>query len=479
MAFAVMGAILIYSWRNMSRPKILRVGYPLSFVERGGKLLDPTNTDTIYEFYLLENLSIGLVRDSSQSPSGYEPGLAQSWERLSPTRWVFELKRDLAWSDGTPIEAQAIADHIRSLSRKEHRHIVYLKRLRLVTVEDTRIILDFDVPTNDGLIHELSLADAALLDPRNLAGDWRVVSGAYSVKSFEPDKMLILRRNPHYSGPRDYPDQVELVNYTTSTIANIFKSADIDMVRIPIPAFRSQNQELLSHASQVLKGYPTSIYYFYFNSQKPLWRDLEARKDLALVVDQALAGLSLPGLTRERQLIPEGYSGHLDVSPATNSTLTRRLAGKKLKINLPPSFSEVESLREALKTHFAKAGASLDFNFSSALNPAGDDADLQMTSFSGNQRDAMGSWQFLFSPEYGDLVQFRSDVIPFFGRIMAMETKEARESSLGDLHRHVLDEVYAIPLFIESNQIAASNRSDLSHLNPFDMRLRFYEVKWK
>ena len=62
---------------------------------------------------------------------------------------------------------------------------------------------------------------------------------------------------------------------------------------------------------------------------------------------------------------------------------------------------------------------------------------------------------------------------------MATETKEARETSLGDLHRHVLSEAYAIPLFIESNQIAASNRIDLTHLNQFDMRLRFYEVKWK
>ena len=474
-----MGAFLIYSWRNMSRPKILRVGYPLSFIQQGQKLLDPANTDSVYQFYLLENLAVGMVRDSSQSPSGYEPGLAQSWERLSPTRWAFDLKPNLAWSDGTPIEPQAIADHIESLGRREHRHIVYLKRLRHATVEDRRIILDFDVPTNDGLIHELGLADAALLHPGNLADDWRIVSGAYSVEFFDPGKKIILRRNPHYPGSHDYPEQVELDDYTMGTIANFFKSDDIDLLKIPAPAFRGPNQEVLSHAPQVLKGYPTWIYYLYFNPQKPLWRDLQERKEFSLIVDQALAGFTFSDLVRERQLIPEGYSGHLDAAPTAIGPLTGRLAGKRLKVNLLPAFSDAESLCEALKAGFAKAGVSLDFNYSWNLNPAGDDADVQLSQFSGNQSDAMGSWQFMFSPEHGDLAPFRSDVAPFFSRIMATETKEARESSLRDLHRHVLGEAYAVPLFIEADQIAASKRIDLSHLNPFDMRLRFYEVRWK
>ncbi|MDX6769068.1 MAG: ABC transporter substrate-binding protein [Elusimicrobiota bacterium] len=473
------GAGLAYLRYRMKAPNVLRVGYPFAVLRQDQKLLDPDNTEFAYQYYLLENLAIGLVRDSSQSPSGYGPGLAESWERLSPTRWAFHLRPALTWSDGTPIKPADLAAHVESLSREKRRHVVYLKKLRRATVEDRSLILEFSVPVNDGLIHELSLADAALLHPDNRAKDWRVTSGAFSVDSYEPGKRLVLRRNAHFPGESGYPERVELVNFTMDTIGDFFDSVDVDLLKLPIPVFRSPIPKLLSRAPQVSRGYPTWIYYLYFNSKKALWREARARREFALIVQRSLDGFAYSSLARECQLIPKGYSGRLDNDCTPKAIETADLARQRVKINLLPAFTDAAPVLDALKTGFGKAGVALDIGYARDLDASKDDADAQMSQFAGNQHDAMGSWQFMFSPDQGDLRYFRKEVKPLFDRIIAAEEKAKRETEIRALHEHVLEETYAVPLFIESDQIAASKRVDLSRLNPFDMRLRFYEVSWK
>lgn len=479
LAFAALGAILVYSWHGMTHSKTLRVGFPLIFLRQDQKILDPRNTDTVYEYYLLENLAVGLVRDSSQSPSGYGPGIAESWERLSPTRWVFHLRPGLAWSDGAPIDPALITSHVVSLSREKHRHIVYLKKLQSATVENRDLVLDFSSPTNDGLIHELSLADSALLHPDNLTKDWRVTSGPFSVESYEPGKSLHLKKNPHYRIHDGYPDQVELVGFTKDTAGYFFDTVVIDLLKIPLPSFRGSYPKVLAKAPQVLRGYPTSICQLYFNTEKSLWRDVEARREFSFITEQALEGFSYADLVRERQLIPKGYSGRLDDGAVPSGASRGLLAGKRLKIYLLPSFSDGPRIAAALKAGFEKAGVPLDIGYAWESPEMAPDSDLQMTLFAGNQREAMGSWQFMFSPDHGYLRHFRPKVEPFFDRIMASDDKEDRETNIRALHSHVLKEAYAVPLFIEADILAASDRVDLSRLNPFDLRLRFYEVQWK
>lgn len=472
------GAGLAYLRHRMTAPKVLRVGYPFAVLRQDQKLLDPDNTEFVYQFYLLENLAAGLVRDSSRAPLGYEPCLARSWERVSATRWAFELQPGLLWSDGSPIEPAAVASHLQALAKGKSRHIIYLKDLSRVAVEGRRLLLDFAKPVNDGIIHELSLADAALLHPGNRGGDWSVTSGPFSVGSYEPGKRLRLRRNPHYPSSVEYPKEVELVDFTMDTIGRFFDSEEVDLLKVPAPAFRPGSREVLAQAPQKMRGYPTWIYYLHFNARKPLWRDGAARRDFARVVEEALDGLTVEGLQRERQMIPAGFSGRLEQGPSAEAASTGRLAGKHVKIGLLPAFADVAPLRDALRKAFEKAGASVEFTESRGLGPS-DDADAQLTQFSGNQRDAMGSWQFMFSPEHGDLAPFRAEVEPFFGQVMSADGKDAREAALRRLHAHVLEQVYVVPLFIAPDIIASSRRVDLSRLNPFDMRLRFHEVQWK
>lgn len=49
---------------------------------------------------------------------GVRPGLAVTWEALSPTQWRFELRRGVRFHDGTPMTAAAVADSLRRLAAR-------------------------------------------------------------------------------------------------------------------------------------------------------------------------------------------------------------------------------------------------------------------------------------------------------------------------------------------------------------------------
>lgn len=460
------------------KPGVLRVGFPLVLLKADRSLLNPQDTDSVYQFYLLENLAIGLVRDDSRSPSGYVGGLVESWEQAGPSRWAFYLKKDLRWSDGTPIRPEDVAAHLRTLGGGRYRHIIYMKELEHVAVEGDKLLLDFRTPVNDGLIHELSLADAALVHPRAAQDGWRVVSGPYSVASYDPGKNLVLKRNPYFVMDRNAPDSVELVPFTMDSIAEFFAKTPVDFLKVPAPAFRQANRAVLSHAPEVLRGYPTWIYYLYFNQGRGPWRNAGARRAFASVVRDALAEVSFPGLARERQFIPEGFAGRLAADPRIPAAEAAPLPRGKLKIRVIPSFSEAVPILDALKRAFAGKGIEVEYVFS-WKSAESEGADVGLSQFAGNQRDSLGSWEFLFSPGRGDLAPFRGEVEPLFTRVLTAKDKAAREEVLRELHREAISRAYVVPLYIEPDMIAAGDRVDLSGINRFDMRLRFYEVLWK
>ena len=463
---------------SVSRARFVRAGFQLSRLLQDRRILDPENTETVSQYYLLENLTVGLVRDSNRAPSGYGPGLAQSWTRESPTRWVFSLRPGLKWSDGSTITPEEVSTHMESFRGGKHRHTTYLKKLSRATVDGNRLILDFQTPADESLIHELTLADTGLLHPRNRESDWSIVSGPFSVESYEIGKRLLLRRNPYYRTEVDYPKTVELVNVSADTDPDSIDPTAYDVLAVPPPIFYEGNQRLIARAEKVLKGYPTGIYYLSFRGKSPLWKDVEARRELASLVEDALTSPPGNDAIRERQFVPEGFAGRLESPPVWRNLPMRRIAGKRLKVHVQPTLARTTPILEALRLRGAKNHIEFDVE-SSATHSLSEAADVCLSCFAGNQRDAIGSWQFLFSSGTGPLAAFRNEAKPYFDRWVATKDPAQREEVLHRLHEQVLKNVYGIPLFIEPAVILTSSRVDLSNINRFDMRLRFYEIFWK
>ncbi len=77
---------------TQDKSKILKSVFPVNNLRKDGTLIDPANTNGVWDYYLLENLASGLVTDDMSRPGGYYPVLAESWDIVSEHEWRFCLR---------------------------------------------------------------------------------------------------------------------------------------------------------------------------------------------------------------------------------------------------------------------------------------------------------------------------------------------------------------------------------------------------
>ena len=156
------------------------------------------------------------------------------------------------------------------------------------------------------------------------------------------------------------------------------------------------------------------------------------------------------------------------------------LRAQSITVDLDPAFAEVPTVTDRLREVAAQHGVMLSLRLQNHLPTHGKEvAFAQFQTFKGNQKDAIGSWNFLFSPDHGPLAMFAGEVRALMVAAGAEQDEQKREALLQALHQQVLDEAYGVPFWMEAPAILASDRIGLSKINRFDLRLRFYDVVWK
>src|SRR6185312_15466735 len=66
--------------------------------------LDPAYIESVPAGEIGRDLFEGLT--SSDHHSNVVPGVAESWKQVDPTTWVFKLRKNAVWSNGTPVTAE-------------------------------------------------------------------------------------------------------------------------------------------------------------------------------------------------------------------------------------------------------------------------------------------------------------------------------------------------------------------------------------
>ena len=463
----------------------VNVLFPTMMLRNAPTFVDPTNLNTIYEYYLLENLAAGLIRDDVSDPRGYRPVLAETWRQVDQFTWEFRLRPGLTWSDGQALTGEQIAKHLLSLRGRQSRHLAQLSEIKDVRVTDdgSTLTLVFEKPTNGGLLHEISLADAALVSDDNLTHGWQVSSGPYSVESYDhSNQSLVLRLNPQ--NPLASPTSPRLIRLfwikDREAVLRAFSDDKADLYYQGTLGFRERAQILRRSAPQVYQGFPTSLCFFSFGPQHPLVRDRRARREFAMIVQAALRDLKISDdISFDNQFVPSDYAGRLPQQPLLHEEIVA-LRGQSLVVNVDPIFMQAPAVTERLRDFAATYGVELTFLFQNILASKGDHGEFALfQSFKGNQKDAIGSWNFLFSQDHGPLALFAGEVRALMAAAEAEQDDDRRTAKIQALHRQVLDEAYGVPFWMEAPAILASNRVGLSNVNRFDLRLRFYDILWK
>jgi peptide/nickel transport system substrate-binding protein len=148
---------------------------------------------------------------------GYGPGLAESWKVEDPTTWVFNLRRNVKWHDGSPFTA---ADVLHSIHRvqndrdsKQKQNTARLAEVvalddytvKMTTKEPTASLLDYF----SDLLIITSKAQYDQFGPDAINQQPPLGTGPYMFKELVPNQRMVIVKNPNWwGGPVEGPDEV-------------------------------------------------------------------------------------------------------------------------------------------------------------------------------------------------------------------------------------------------------------------------------
>jgi hypothetical protein len=452
----------------------IEVLFPLALLKEDPRVLDPDNLETTSEYYLLENLAVGLLRDDLNNPSGYSGAIAESWKRTSDNEWRFQIKRNLKYSDGLDVKLDEIIEALQNRSKSNARHLKILPTVSEITSipETNEITLKFKKQIGETLLAELSLADASIITKKTIESGWRKTLAPYFITEHEYGKKLILEKNKFFGWiSRKSPSRVVLrfSNEETERLS-WFENKEIDLFDASAFTFKARNEKITSIGYGEIFSPPNIIHFLVPNSKNSIY--IAHPELVETLVEEAKKVLVLKhkNFSFYDQLIPPGYSGAIQTtrqpSPKFNDV---HISGK---IALYEDFQEWPEVADSIREAGKKLGWQIQVVYFNRFKPFDQTNDILARTyvFKGNQKDASGSWSFLFHPTHGPLSHFRKNL----GHSLDGDTEI---EDLKKIHREVLNKHWATPFLIEAPMIYFSKRVSLKTWNPFDLRLRFYEIE--
>jgi len=301
---------------------------------------------------LLRDLREGLVTFDEQGEPA--PGVASGWEqREGGLRWLFTLREDARWSDGSPVTA---ADFVRGWTQALSPATAAVNAALLKDVLNAEAVLKGEMEASalgiraiDAHTLEVRLQRPIAWLPELLAHpvtyplhsrdaeDLRdaLVNGAYQIEEWLPRSAIRLRANPHFHAASDvYFDRVEYLPIEeASTELSRYRAGELDITET-IPAGRFE--WLQENLADDLRISPyLGSFWLGLNLKDPLLgSSAELRRALALAIDRAtlvrvvMGAGELPAFG----VVPPGMMGYqpqsmelADASQAEREAEARRL----------------------------------------------------------------------------------------------------------------------------------------------------------
>jgi peptide/nickel transport system substrate-binding protein len=179
-------------------------------------------------------------------------------------------------------------------------------------------------------------------------------TGAYYFASYDPNKELVLKRNPYFhvwssdAQPGGYVDEIDYsFGLTVEAQITAIQNGQADWTLESPPADRL-NELGTKYASQVHVEPLTAFWYAPMNVNLPPFNNLKARQAVNYAIDRNAAVKVFGGprlATPSCQVLPPGFPGHQDYCPYTKSPGTKWSA---------PDIAKAKALVKASGTAGAK-----------------------------------------------------------------------------------------------------------------------------
>lgn len=284
---------------------------------------------------VIDNIMDGLVEyDLNDKELGLKPALALKWEPSEQAKkWKFTLRGDVVWNDGKPFEASHVVDGWKRLLQKETAspYAYYLFAIKnakafnegkvpweqvgvkATTATELNVELEKPMGYFPSLLTHASTFPIRL-DAVQKGGDrWTepkniITLGAYNLKGWQHDKMIVLERNEKYYGEKALTKYVAgYMIIEQATAINLFDSGKLDVVT-NLPSVELKKLRTRKEFNQ--QGLLT-LYYYGINNKKPPMDNVKVRKAIAMAIDrQEIVQLLGGGQMPLSSWVPPGMFGY-------------------------------------------------------------------------------------------------------------------------------------------------------------------------
>ncbi|MBL8628854.1 MAG: ABC transporter substrate-binding protein [Rhodospirillaceae bacterium] len=403
---AVAVAVLCLAAPAQAADKTLRVAIP-GFPSLGMNPLTSTNLPALYTFAAVYDALTWVDNKGKAMPQA-----AESWSAVDETTWRFKLYPGQVFSDGTPLNAEAVVfavDLLRSPAGQSYTVMVEVPSLKSArAIDETTVEIKTSVP-NPFLPQELSLM--RLMSPSNWAkvGDAGINkspigSGPFVVETWTPGVMTLKPNPTALRKPKVDKLEIRAVPDTPARIqALLAERIDIAMALGPdeIPLLEAAGHKMVvqSEASMILVAFITV-------KDSPL-KDVRVRRALNYavnkqeIVDTLLAGkaavasqtapinsfgydpsipaypydpalakklLAEAGYANGFAMVAEIYAGNSSFAPLVYQKVSSDLAqvGVKLDVRMVPIPKYAQGLHQGT---WDGTAIGIDYNSSPSLDP--------------------------------------------------------------------------------------------------------------
>lgn len=291
---------------GMNHPNMLRVDVGAEVPS-----LDPLLAEDTTSTRIAFDLFAGLV-DFDQH-NDVIPGLASHWV-ISPsgTTYTFYLRKNLKFSDGTPITAD---DFVFTWQRLVDPETASPYNFLLANVVNGEAIIKGQAkpntlgvsapdPTtfvvklanpNPVFIASLTLPNVYVISKANVlkyGNNWTdtkniVTSGAYALTDHVINGYILADKNPYFYDAKNV--KIEKVKYfpyvETNAAISSYKAGGLDLTWQNVPIDQYKNLQL-DYPKQLHTIRQEAIYYFDFNNKLPIFANVKLRQALSMAIDR-------------------------------------------------------------------------------------------------------------------------------------------------------------------------------------------------
>jgi len=238
---AAIGASPVAGLPAAAQPKPRRGGTLRLSVDQAASVIHPLRTRVNPEHMVSELCYSNLTTlTTNMAPL---PDLALSWSANADfTEWTFKLRPGVKFSDGSPCTARDVVATYKAIldpkTASPARAIVSMIK-EAAAVDDETVLFRLDTPFAD-LPATVAVFDARIIPAAIAQGDIDRLSreslgtGPFKLVSYEPDRLIVVERNPHYFMPdQPYVDRIEIRVYPDiSAETSALLAGDNDMAAI-------------------------------------------------------------------------------------------------------------------------------------------------------------------------------------------------------------------------------------------------------